>query len=555
MKVGRNARCPCGSGKKYKHCCLRAEPPKVGSPDFGEVIQRALSQFQAKERIRASQQGQGKPIISARLSDQQVVAVGNTIYHSSRWKTFIDFLGAYLPRKLSVEWLREEAAKSEKDRHPFMEWHEEIVRQSKVLGSSGEPKSMEVTGAIACYFGLAYSLYLLEHNVELQSRLIERLKDVRNFQGAYYELLVARALINAGFELTLEDESERGTKHCEFAAISKETGEKYWIEAKMRSGSRFLGKDDTDGVTGERASNPISRLPTHLSAALAKPADSRRMIFIDLNADMSPEIDEENPPDFVEAVNRRLLRYEAVELRDKDPAYVFVTNMTFHRYLREPAQMIGIPFGLGIDDFNRSGHLSLSEIYRRDQKHADAFRLGESVNALLRFPTTFDGSLIASGLLGERPPIQIGESYNFEGAGPHGEDIHGLVTDAVVMEKDKEVVVSVTTTDQQSYILREPMSDAQLADYKAHPDAYFGKIKAVPKQVRSPYDLFLFFMNAYAATPRAKLLELMGWSDERAKDLTDEELRIRYCEGMVVASKMFEVRDGVMTDQPAARQP
>lgn len=25
-KVGRNERCPCGSGKKYKHCCLRAAP-------------------------------------------------------------------------------------------------------------------------------------------------------------------------------------------------------------------------------------------------------------------------------------------------------------------------------------------------------------------------------------------------------------------------------------------------------------------------------------------------------------------------------------------------
>ena len=22
MKVGRNAPCPCGSGRKYKHCCL-----------------------------------------------------------------------------------------------------------------------------------------------------------------------------------------------------------------------------------------------------------------------------------------------------------------------------------------------------------------------------------------------------------------------------------------------------------------------------------------------------------------------------------------------------
>ena len=26
IKVGRNDRCPCGSGKKYKHCCLRSSP-------------------------------------------------------------------------------------------------------------------------------------------------------------------------------------------------------------------------------------------------------------------------------------------------------------------------------------------------------------------------------------------------------------------------------------------------------------------------------------------------------------------------------------------------
>jgi preprotein translocase subunit SecA len=25
QKVGRNDPCPCGSGKKYKHCCMRSE--------------------------------------------------------------------------------------------------------------------------------------------------------------------------------------------------------------------------------------------------------------------------------------------------------------------------------------------------------------------------------------------------------------------------------------------------------------------------------------------------------------------------------------------------
>lgn len=30
-KIGRNAPCPCGSGKKYKHCCLRLEEQMKGS--------------------------------------------------------------------------------------------------------------------------------------------------------------------------------------------------------------------------------------------------------------------------------------------------------------------------------------------------------------------------------------------------------------------------------------------------------------------------------------------------------------------------------------------
>ena len=33
MKVGRNDPCPCGSGKKYKHCCMRQDEPVENSPE------------------------------------------------------------------------------------------------------------------------------------------------------------------------------------------------------------------------------------------------------------------------------------------------------------------------------------------------------------------------------------------------------------------------------------------------------------------------------------------------------------------------------------------
>ncbi len=52
MKPGRNDLCPCGSGKKYKHCCLRGESAAVETPEeflrrriravIGDLAQRLL---------------------------------------------------------------------------------------------------------------------------------------------------------------------------------------------------------------------------------------------------------------------------------------------------------------------------------------------------------------------------------------------------------------------------------------------------------------------------------------------------------------------------------
>ena len=37
MKVGRNEPCPCGSGKKYKHCCYAKDSVKHEAPEPEEV--------------------------------------------------------------------------------------------------------------------------------------------------------------------------------------------------------------------------------------------------------------------------------------------------------------------------------------------------------------------------------------------------------------------------------------------------------------------------------------------------------------------------------------
>jgi hypothetical protein len=259
-----------------------------------------MRRHRADEAIRVQQQGRGKPLISAQLNDHRIVAVGNTIYYAKGWLTFVDFLLHYTKRLFGPEWGNAELAKPDAERHPILVWYEALSRwQATISPNADGIHEAPLTGAAYCYLGLAYNLYLIKHNVELQSRMIKRLKDVPDFQGAYYELIVANILIRAGFELELEDETAVDQKHCEFSARSGATGTLYWVEAKSRSVAGVLGKTLANGTTSADATG---RLIHHIRSAFGKPADGPRLMFIDLNAELSPS--PQNPVWFDRAIRR-----------------------------------------------------------------------------------------------------------------------------------------------------------------------------------------------------------------------------------------------------------
>jgi hypothetical protein len=111
----------------------------------------------------------------------------------------------YMKGKLGPDWIKAESAKTSEQQHPLMQWALRLFEYQKETNKNpGQVTSAPMNGVVAAYLGTAYALYLLEHNVELQERLLKRLKDIGQFQGAYYELLVASVLIRAGFRLTLE---------------------------------------------------------------------------------------------------------------------------------------------------------------------------------------------------------------------------------------------------------------------------------------------------------------------------------------------------------------
>jgi hypothetical protein len=529
-KIGRNELCPCGSGLKYKKCHANPSGPPVGkAASVVPNLQHVLEQMRAGERVRQTQQGLGRPIVAVKSGDRQIVAVGNKVYFSDKWKTFPDFLADYMKQKLGSDWGNAEIAKPLAERHPVMQWYDAYYKyQQATIKTPGEVCNANVTGIVACYLGLAYSLYLLDHNVEIQGRLLGRLKDPANFQGAFYELFVANILIRAGFQLTLEDEGDGTSKHCEFAAVSRETGKKYWVEAKMGSVAGVLGKTRRDGGGGRKT---LGRLIPHLNNALGKPAADDRLIFIDLNVE--PKFNRDNKPSWGDAAVKRIERYEANELQKGTTAYLFVTNIGFHRNLDSAPTPATLPFGLGIPDFNRPGYMRLSEIYRQKRKHIDAHHIGESFLNYTKFPTTFDGSLPSEAFGAASSRVKIGESYLFQNVG--GVDMVGTVTYATVQESEKKAGIAVTFTDGTSRILMQPMTDAEFRDYKAHPDAYFGRILPVSKKAENQYELFEFFVEANKGLSRATLLQRLG----RPADfdplgvVSDADLLAEYCEALV----------------------
>jgi hypothetical protein len=518
----RNCPCPCGRKLKYKNCCGKPKEnpqPRLEQMNFKDApdeIKKLFEKKEIEETIRKQQQGLGKPIISTQFKGNTLVAVGDRLHYSPSWKTFADFLFDFILSKLGKAWFETEIKKPLEDRHPIMQWHNRVCHHQKLhIKQPGQVTSMNMTGATYCYLGLSYSLYLLNHNVELQEIYINRLKDINNFQGTYYELMVANCLFRAGFKLALEDESDESTKHCEFSATSMVTGKKYWIEAKARSVVGVLGKDKSNGTT---SGDPTNQLTEHLRKAFQKPAADQRLIFVDVNG--PPEFT--GKPKWVERAGKKLDQKER-DLRDGQSAYVFVTNMCFHWDLdSEKHSPMLLAHGLGIPDFGKVGTFRLSEIYRQRKKHQDAHSIGEAFLSYGRFPTTFDGRM-ASEAFSETPrDIKIGETYIFDGIG------EATVTTAAVIENEKQMYIG---TDK-GRLIKMPMTDDQLVDYRNHKEVYFGKKLHVGKKTKDLYEFFEEMVKIHLDHPTDSILvKLTAHPDyEQLTKLSHEDLVVEYCE-------------------------
>ncbi|MGQ0430209.1 MAG: YecA family protein [Gammaproteobacteria bacterium] len=515
-RPGRNSPCPCGSGRKFKHCHGQLNHP-LSRPGFQDEMQRALERHEARERLREHQHGRGHPIVSFEFEGRRFIAVKNKLYHG-KWTTLFDFLAYYVKNTFGEVWWKAEVSNPSANPHPIQNWAQALNLYQQRLGQvPGKVQSAAMSGATAAYFGLAYNLFLLDHNVEVQQQLVKRLKNPRQFYPAYYETFVAAWFILAGFELNLENENDPTESHCEFTAYAKESGNRYSVEAK----SRQSGKTHLD-------------VGTQLAAALKKSAAYTRIVLIDVNV---PSEQAETEQQWIEGVSSKITGREAkltVDGVPAPPAYVIVTNNPSHHDLEGVAFRRGLlAEGFKIPDFGSKPFTSLIAAFKARQKHADVYQLVGAIRDY-RIPSTFDGEVPEFAFAEAERRWIIGNNYelpDIEGG------VQGKLTDAIVLENEKRVYLVLQTSDNRSITVTDALSDAEIRAYRHHPDTFFGVYRHVSQGIDNPIDLFAWFHENYKDTPRERLLELVNSRADirELAELPQDELVLKVCEGYCMA--------------------
>lgn len=500
-KIGRNDPCFCGSGRKFKHCHggVQHTLPALLARDKveKEIIEQGRRHFEkhkAQELQRQKQQGLGRPIISTEHKGYRFVAIGNKL-HYGKWKTFSDFLHNYIKQTLDGEWGNAEIAKPLAERHPLIQWYDKVCHlQAAHAKEPGALFSMPMTGAVSAYNRLAYNLYLIAHNgKDIQTRLIARLKNKDNFQGAFFETQVAAWLIKAGFELEFEDESDRTSKHCEFTATYMATGEKYSVEAKSR---------EIESTNSSRA-----KVGRKLYEALEKKANHKRLIFLDLN---KPLHTQEAAGIAVDRAERIVSQSEGLKISGEPApvAYVCITNMNDQYALDTSTLAMMISFsGFKIHDFMGDEFPSLREAARARERHWPMFQLFKSMEEHREIPQTFGGELPSEVFApNPQPRLQVGQFYAVPG--PDGVEVNAKLMQATV-GNDKAHCILHDPATNKSWVGSFDMTPDELADYAKYPDTYFGIYHRQTRKVETAMEMFDFFVDGYRDTPKERLIELL----------------------------------------------
>ena len=258
----------------------KPSPSRAVPEEVRQEVMRRFAEHQRQEQERVARFGQIRPQISMEFEGYRFVAVGGRLHYSKNWKFFPDFLRDFVPTVFGKEWGDAELAKPENERHPVVQW-----RTGALTYMNAQQPRQDGTfeaapnGFMAAYLYFAYDLYTVAHNGRLDDHLLQRLKNRDMFQGARHELFAEATCLRAGFTIEHEDQRDGASRHAEFTARHKQTGQQLSVEAKSKHRAGVIAMSGPP-QPHEKLNLRFGHL---MNDALAKNPQHPLVVFIDTN--------------------------------------------------------------------------------------------------------------------------------------------------------------------------------------------------------------------------------------------------------------------------------
>src|SRR5260370_7141 len=289
------------------------------------IVERMLQMNQDLQSPRLT----SRPQIQGEFQGYKWRAVRNSVYMRPLKETFYDFQINLLLWTLGKEWFDAEMAKRLEERHIILQWRHErnelLTANRKPCDAPDEPVRAVPTGNVKALQVLADDIYQLEHALKTPRRIIERLRDPRQFQGARHEVAVASIFARCGFEIGFIDDASK--RNPEFTA--QKGTERIAVEAKSRHRPGVLQSPGRLDAEAEPARAKIRDL--YEQALGQNPGGIPFLVFVDVNLPLRPG----TPPmdkGWVKAAMQAFdHRHQEGNLIDPDTGMV-LTNFGWHYY-------------------------------------------------------------------------------------------------------------------------------------------------------------------------------------------------------------------------------
>lgn len=456
--------CPCGSGLSFDACHAKVVLAEVRPLDLEYLQRRAEAEIE-QQRLA---QGDGKPFDTWVEDKYRFVRAGDRIWRGN-WQTVTDFLKTYITHTFGLDWGLLELAKPPTARHRLLLMLDQLT-ESEIPYRRNDARVARIptTGAAAVYLGLAYNLYCLEHNAEVHTLVLHRLRQKQLFMDTMYEISIAGAFVRAGFTLEMEDEADGESTHHEFTATHNQTGRKFSVECKRRNA----------------AAHDLRRIGRLVRRALTKKAEHERIVFVDLNypSHEAPNAEPEWWTSATEQINR-------LEHRDRDdlpPAWIVFTNdSNLHFPTESSSRMVALRHGFKRNELRPSQLTGLREALREREKNPEIHSLLESLRIHSSIPSTFDGSNphLVFGDVSLR--LLVGEQYDLGTLG-----LCTLVHVLKVFTETKSAACVMELQDGTHKIVMRRLTDDEFEGWRQCPTTFFGVVTEIRGPIFTPLDWY-----------------------------------------------------------------